>query len=147
MNITVSPFKDQGTIPAAFTCDGANINPAILIREIPEQTKSFAVTMVDIDSTYGLFVHWIMFNIPVTARIEKNSSQGEVGLNDFKTLGYGGPCPHSGTHRYEFRLYALECFLELKRGCSLAELENAMIGHILESSLCTGTYGRPPERS
>ncbi len=140
-----SVFDNNERIPGRYTCDGRNINPGLEISEIPEKTKSFALIVDDPDAPAGTWVHWIIFNIPPTIiKIEENSipTHSKQGTNDFKKLDYGGPCPPSGTHKYFFKIYALDSELELEEGASKKELENAMKEHILEKAELIGLYSR-----
>ncbi|MGH8094162.1 MAG: YbhB/YbcL family Raf kinase inhibitor-like protein [Chthoniobacterales bacterium] len=134
--ITISSpaFKADGTIPARFTCKGANQNPPLQFRGIPKAAKSLVLIVDDPDAPGGLFTHWLVWNIaPVETQFRENSvPTGAVqGTNDFGQAGYGGPCPPSGTHRYYFRLLALDQGLDLKPGAKRAGLERALKGHIL----------------
>ena len=142
MKLESLDFENQGFIPKKFTCDGEDINPGLIIEDVPEGTKRLALIMEDPDAPMGTWVHWIVFNIPVTDIIEENSVPGIQGINDFRKLEYGGPCPPSGTHRYFFRLYALDEKLSLKEGCTKKELEEAMEGHILATAELVGLYAR-----
>ena len=134
--ITVSSpaFQSDGTIPNQFTCKGANQNPPLQFHGIPKEAKSLVLIVDDPDAPGGLFTHWIVWNIdPATARFgENNVPAGAVqGTNDFGKIGYGGPCPPSGTHRYYFRVLALDQKLDLKPGAKRAALDRALGSHIL----------------
>lgn len=145
MIILIPSFSKDNTISSQFTCDGLNTNPEIVIRDVPESAKSLALIMDDPDATRGTFVHWIMWNIsPDTRKIEANSvPQGAVqGLNGAKKTGYIGPCPPSGTHRYFFKLYALNKRLELDLNTDVAELVKAMEENILSQAQIIGLYKR-----
>lgn len=142
MKISSPEFKHNGMIPKKFTCDGDDVNPAIEIEDVPQAAKSLALIMDDPDAPMGTFVHWVMFNIPVTTRVGENSAPGKQGVNDFRKKGYGGPCPPSGTHRYFFKLYALDQELDLEEGIRKADLEAAMKDHILEQAELIGLYKR-----
>jgi Raf kinase inhibitor-like YbhB/YbcL family protein len=126
-----SAFESNGTIPRKYTCKGEDINPPLVFEGIPEESDSLVLIMDDPDAPMKTFTHWIVWNIEPIAKIEEDSIPGVEGINDFRKIGYGGPCPPSGTHRYFFRIYALDKQLELKAGASRKELENAMIGHII----------------
>lgn len=138
----VSPsFGHNQMIPEKFTCQGEDINPELNIAGIPVETKSLALMMDDPDAPMGTWVHWVVFDIPVaTAQIQENSIPGKQGYNDFQRNDYGGPCPPSGTHRYFFKLYALDTILNLKEGIRKQELEKAMEGHILAKAELIGLY-------
>jgi Raf kinase inhibitor-like YbhB/YbcL family protein len=126
-----SAFESNGTIPRKYTCNGQNINPPLEFEGIPEEADSLVLIMDDPDAPMKTFTHWIVWNIEPIAKIEEDSIQGVEGITDFRKIGYGGPCPPSGTHRYFFRVYALDRQLELKAGANRKELESEMIGHII----------------
>ena len=126
-----SAFESNGTIPRKYTCNGENINPPLEFEGIPEEAESLVLILDDPDAPMKTFTHWIVWNIEPVAKIEEDSVPGIEGINDFRKIGYGGPCPPSGTHRYFFRVYALDRQLELKAGASRKELENEMMGHII----------------
>ncbi len=146
MKIYSPEFQNDGVIPEKFTCEGRNINPVLVIEDIPPDTKSMALIMDDSDSPRGMWVHWVLYNMPVISRIEKNSAPGTRGLNDFGDLGYGGPCPRTGTHHYHFTVYALDRELGLEEGLRKDEVEFAMIGHTLASAVLVGRYQNREER-
>lgn len=145
-----SAFDDGQTIPTKYTynvhgqCTGQNYSPPLEWVNTPSGTKSFAIVCVDPDG--GNWVHWVQFNIPSSAisidAAVGGSSIGVKGRNDFGGLGYGGPCPPSGTHRYIFTLYALDTTLSLPEGASKSQLEKAMSNHILGKSILTGIRSR-----
>ncbi len=140
MKLTSSAFEHNQMIPSKFTCEGEDVNPTLNISEIPPEGKFLALIVDDPDAPMGTWVHWVVFNIPVTAAIEENSRPGLQGINDFGRRDYGGPCPPSGTHRYFFKIYALDTKLDLKEGISKAQLEKAMQGHILAQGELIGLY-------
>lgn len=149
MKLTSMAFNHEGAIPPRYTCDGENINPPLGIGEVADETRSLALICDDPDAPAGTanpgWVHWVVFNIGGgTTEIAENSiPDGAVlGQTDFGQPGYGGPCPPSGTHRYYFRLYALDTTLELAPGATKAELKQAMNGHILEQTELMGTYAK-----
>jgi Raf kinase inhibitor-like YbhB/YbcL family protein len=145
MTILTPVFKNGGKIPSQYTCDGDNINPLLEISDVPAEAKSLALIMDDPDSPSGAWLHWSVWNIdPKTAQIPENSvPAGAVqGPTSFGEAGYGGPCPHSGTHRYFFRLYALDSELNLPAGTGRSDLERALSGHILAQAELMGTYRR-----
>ncbi len=137
-----SAFVANGSIPRKYTCDGQDINPPLEFEGIPEKAESLVLIVDDPDAPTKTFTHWLVWNIEPVAKIEKDSIPGVEGLNDFKKIGYGGPCPPSGTHRYFFRVYALDKKLELKAGTGRKDLENAMIGHIIAEGELMGKYSR-----
>ena len=144
MNITGSAFQQGGNIPSKFTCDGGNTTPPLQITGVPPEAKSLALISDDPDAPGGLFTHWVVWNIPPqTGSIaEASASKGVQGTNDFGKSGYGAPCPPSGTHRYYFRVFALDCELDLHSGAKRSQLDAAMKGHVLAQSELIGRYGR-----
>lgn len=142
MKLTSPEFENNGMIPSKFTCDGEDVNPALDIADIPEETKSLVLIVDDPDAPMGTWVHWVVFNIPVTSRVEEDSIPGKQGINDFRKKDYGGPCPPSGTHRYFFKLYALDVELDLEEGVSKEDVQNAMEAHILAQTELIGLYKR-----
>jgi Raf kinase inhibitor-like YbhB/YbcL family protein len=136
-------FGSGGAIPAKHTCDGTDINPPLEIGPVPAGTASLALIMDDPDAPAGTWVHWVLWNIPPQTReIRENSvpSGASQGSNDWKRNSYGGPCPPSGTHRYFFKLYALDAPLKLGPATGKPELVRAMQGHILGQGELMGTY-------
>jgi hypothetical protein len=141
MNLKIysSAFEDGGMIPSKYTCDGADISPPLAWSGLPEGTKSIAIINDDPDAPMGTWVHWVIYNIPPTAqglaedikRVEKLPDGTLQGKNSWGRIGYGGPCPPGGTHRYFFKIYALDKMLNLKPGATKEELLTAMKGHIL----------------
>jgi len=152
MEIKVSSpaFKDDGMIPAKYTCDGDDISPPLQWQAVPEGTKSIALISDDPDAPMGTWVHWVLFNLPADARElaenippDKTLSNGaKQGISDFGRVGYGGPCPPSGTHRYFFKIYALDTVLNLQAGARKRDLLRAMEGHILAEGQLIGKYKR-----
>src|SRR5574341_875714 len=136
-------FSANGMIPPKHTCDGADTSPPLRIEGIPPGAKTLALIVDDPDAPRGTWVHWVAWNIdPATREIPENGlPKGAVqGRNDFGTEKYGGPCPPSGTHRYFFKLYALDASLGLADGATKAQLESAMKGHILGQAEFVGLY-------
>ncbi len=145
MEVKSTSFKNNGNIPSKYTCDGDNVNPPLIIEDIPENTKSIAIIMDDPDAPSETFTHWIVWNIKPEGdklTIEENSKPGVEGINDFNKTGYGGPCPPSGIHRYFFRIYALNSELNLEENSGRVELENQIKKHRIEESVLMGTYKR-----
>ena len=142
MKITSPAFKHNELIPAEFTCEGKDSNPALTIEDIPGGTKTLALIVDDPDAPMGTWVHWVVYNIPSVSEIKENSVPGEQGKNDFNRKDYGGPCPPSGTHRYFFKLYALDTELKLQGIVTKGSLEKAMQGHILATAELIGLYKR-----
>ena len=145
LQIASPAFSHEGMIPSKFTCDGADASPPLSIVDIPEDTRSLALIVDDPDAPRGTWVHWVVWNIlPGTRDIQENSvPRGAIqGTNDFGNQRYGGPCPPSGTHRYYFKLYALDAALALKPGATKAQVEEAMKGRVLAQSELVGLYKR-----
>ncbi|MGD0073584.1 MAG: YbhB/YbcL family Raf kinase inhibitor-like protein [Candidatus Binataceae bacterium] len=151
LKLSSSAFAPEGAIPKQFTCDGKNYSPALTWTDVPPNAKTLALIVEDPDSPGGTFVHWVVYNLPATARhLDPNvaeafaiSDGGEQGRNSFGREGYAGPCPPSGAvHHYHFRLYALDTSLKLQPGASAVEVEAAMKGHVLASADFVGTYTR-----
>jgi len=143
ISITSPSFQTGGDIPPKFTCNGTNVSPELQISSVPNEAKSLLLIVDDPDAPRGLFTHWIVWNIdPKTTRVAENSAPtaGVQGINDFGKRNYGGPCPPSGTHRYFFKIFALDTKLELKPGARRAELDAAMRGHILAQGELMGRY-------
>lgn len=140
-----SVFEDGERIPAKYTCDGMNVSPPLEFIGVPKDAKSLILVVDDLDSPSKIWSHWVLWNIPSgTIFIRENSvPKGAVeGTNDFGNIGYGGPCPHSGTHRYQFKLFALDVLLNLASGSPKSEVESAMKGKIIASAVLTGVYSR-----
>lgn len=152
MEIKVSSpaFKDGGLIPAKYTCDGSDISPPLKLEAVPEGTKSIAVISDDPDAPVGTWVHWVIFGLPADTRElaenippDKTLPNGaRQGTSDFGRIGYGGPCPPSGTHRYFFKVYALDTEIGLEAGVRKRDLLGAMEGHILAEGQLMGKYKR-----
>lgn len=140
MKIRSPEFKHNGFIPAKFTCQGDDVNPPLVIESIPEGAKTLVLIVDDPDAPMGTWVHWVLVNMPVTGKIEENSIIGKQGLNDFGRKDYGGPCPPSGTHRYFFKIYALDSELNLGEDAGKPDVEKAMEGHMLDKAELIGLY-------
>ena len=141
MTVTSPDFKEGQMIPPRFTCDGESVNPGLVIENIPKDAKSLAMIVDDPDAPGGTFTHWVMYNVPVTSRISTNSQPGIQGQNSKKRNGYAGPCPPAGeTHRYFFKVYALDNKLNLKAGADKKTVEQAMQGHVLATGQLVGLY-------
>jgi Raf kinase inhibitor-like YbhB/YbcL family protein len=143
MKITSSAFQEDGDIPSKFSREGGNVNPPLRIEGTPENAKSLVLIVDDPDAPVGLFTHWLVWNIdPKTTEIpEKSLPKGAVqGTNDYPNLGYGGPQPPSGTHRYYFKIFALDQTLDLRSGAKRQELDKAMNGHIIAQGQLMGRY-------
>jgi Raf kinase inhibitor-like YbhB/YbcL family protein len=151
LQLTSAAFSAGGTIPKRYTCDDVDVSPPLAWRDAPAGTQSFALIADDLDAPVGTWVHWVIFDLPGDARglMEGIAKQPELpngarqGTNDFRKIGYGGPCPPPGKpHHYFFKLYALDAKLSLKAGATKAEVEKAMQGHILAQGEWMGRYSR-----
>ena len=145
MKLTSTAFENNGKIPSRYTCDGQNFNPPFGISEIPENVKSMALIVDDPDVPSGTWVHWTLWNINVdTKEIPENTvPAGAIeGVTSFGKNGYGGPCPPTGTHRYFFKLYALDAELSLPSSAKVSDLEEVMKGHIIDQTQLVGLYSR-----
>jgi len=148
--LTSTAFAPGEPIPRKYTCDGENISPPLEWRDAPQNAKSFALIADDPDAPIGTWVHWVLYNLPgethalpqalpSDARLPDGSQNGK---NSWGQMGYGGPCPPGGTHRYFFKLYALDAALALDAGASKEQLLQAMEGHILAQTEVMGLYTR-----
>jgi len=135
-------FENNKSIPSKYTCDGEDVNPPLTIGGIPEKTQSLALTVEDPDAPAGLWVHWVVWNIPPTGAVQENAVPGTEGLNTRKKHSYHGPCPPGGTHRYFFKVYALDTKLNLGALAEKEDLENAMLSHVLAEGELMGLYRR-----
>lgn len=148
--IMSSAFSPGGVIPEKYTCDGQDLSPPLQWADPPVGTRSLALISDDPDAPAGTWVHWVLFNLPAGTRSlpEAVPADAELpdgsrhGQNSWKRLGYGGPCPPSGTHRYFFKLYALDTILDIKSGTTKQQLLKAMEGHILGQTELMGLYSR-----
>lgn len=144
-------FAAGATIPKQFTCEGADLSPSLEWNAPPPNTQSLVLIVDDPDAPVGTWVHWVLFNLPASIRSlpqnfrksEQSADGTRQGRNDFGKIGYGGPCPPPGkSHRYFFKLYALDATLDLKPGASKKDVERAMQGHILAQGETMGRYSR-----
>jgi hypothetical protein len=144
MKITSSAFQQGGNIGSKFTCDGANTSPPLQISDVPSGAKSLVLIVDDPDAPSGLFTHWTVWNIsPQTSTIGEGSTpKGVQGTNDFGKSGYGAPCPPSGTHRYYFKIFALDRELDVPAGAKRSQLEAALKGHVVAQGELMGRYSR-----
>jgi Raf kinase inhibitor-like YbhB/YbcL family protein len=148
--ITSAAFEEGGFIPQKYTCDSSNVSPPLQWSGVPGDSKSIALICDDPDAPMGTWVHWVIYNIPPDINslpenvpADKTLETGAMqGTNDFRKIGYGGPCPPGGTHSYFFKIYALDKLLELNPGLTKNDLLNAMGGHILEEAKLMGKYSR-----
>ena len=151
LNITSPSFNEGQPIPTKHTCDAEDSSPALKWNKAPDAAKSIALICDDPDAPMGTWVHWVLYDLPTNItdlpeNVERNkelSNGAKQGTNDFKKIGYGGPCPPKGNpHRYFFKLYALDKMLNLKSGATKSDVENAMKGHIIAEGQLMGTYKR-----
>ena len=144
MKVTSSAFHEGANIPSKFSCDGANSSPPLQIADVPSGAKSLVLIVDDPDAPSGLFTHWVVWNIsPQSSSIgEGDTPKGVQGTNDFGKSGYGGPCPPSGTHRYYFKVFALDRELDLSFGAKRGQLDAAIKGHVIAQGELMGRYAR-----
>ena len=151
IQLTSSAFAEGQPIPTKYTCDGEDISPPLKWGNIPQGAKSLALICDDPDAPVGTWVHWVLYDLPATVTelpervpaTETISTGANQGVNDFKRIGYGGPCPPRGNpHRYFFKLHALDVVLQLKAKATKKDLVRAMEGHILAEGQLMGTYKR-----
>jgi len=150
LEVRSNAFKYGGYIPSKYTCDGDNVSPQLSWSKGPNGTKSYAIIADDPDAPMGTWVHWVIYNIPenITSLPEALSDDKQLdfgalqGKNDFRRIGYGGPCPPGGTHRYYFKVYALDTVLDVDPGLTKRQLLKAMEGHILAKGELMGKYSR-----
>lgn len=150
IKVESAAFKEGEVIPRKYTCDGADISPPLSWSGIPEGTKSIALISDDPDAPMGTWVHWVVYDLPPNATglpekvpSERTLSNGaKQGMTDFRRIGYGGPCPPGGVHRYFFKVYALDTVLNLDPGATKKLLLKAMEGHVLGEGELVGKYKR-----
>lgn len=145
MKITSAAFDHNTKIPSKYTCDGENVNPQLDFDGVPQQAKSLVLIMDDPDAPSKTWVHWVVFNInPRASEVKENSipEDGIEGITDFGKPGYGGPCPPSGTHRYFFKLYALDSVLVLPQNATKQMVEEKMQVYIVDKAELVGVYSR-----
>jgi Raf kinase inhibitor-like YbhB/YbcL family protein len=150
ITVTSSAFQQGKAIPSQFTCDAADMSPPLAWQGIPDGAKSIVLISDDPDAPVGTWVHWVCYDIPPTVgslsqnilKVDTLPCGGKQGLTDFRSIGYGGPCPPSGTHRYFFKVYALDILLNLPAGKTKKEIQTAMKGHVLAQGELMGVYSR-----
>ena len=150
IRITSTAFSQGEKIPSRYSCDGEDISPPLSWSKGPEGAGSYALIADDPDAPVGTWVHWVIYNIPPSStslpenvpKTPEGPGGSIQGVNDFKRYGYGGPCPPGGTHRYFFKIYALDTMIEKKAGLSKKKLLKEMEGHILAQGELMGTYSR-----
>jgi Raf kinase inhibitor-like YbhB/YbcL family protein len=145
--VTSKAFKDKKVIPRKYTCEGEDKNPPLDIDGIPEEARSLALIVEDPDAPSGVWLHWLVWNIPVIHHIHENEIPGDQGVNDFGHNTYGGPCPPSGTHRYLFKVYALDDLLDLPEGSTRKDVGEAMRDHIVAVGELAGLYTKTGRKS
>ena len=144
--LTSTAFESGGSIPARFTCDGDDVSPDIAWAGAPADASAFALVLDDPDADG--FLHWAVLDFEsaesgaLPAGFSESVDAPQQATNDFGRIGYGGPCPPGGTHRYVFRLYALDTRLNLEPGATRDQVLHAMKGHVLAEGRLTGTYSR-----
>jgi len=142
LSVNSPEFLHNERIPAKYTCDGDNVNPPLKILDIPEEAVSLVLIVDDPDAPGGNWDHWVVWNIPPTEEIDEDSIPGTEGVNDFRKNAWGGPCPPSGTHRYFFKVYALDSQLELDSDARKNDVYEAMEGHVMAEGELIGVYSR-----
>ena len=144
INITSLAFSNNEMIPRKYACDGVNINPPLFIENVPDNTQSLLLIVSDPDAKIGTWIHWLVFNMdPSIDEVKENSLPGNaiLGTNTSGKIGYEGPCPPIGeTHRYFFRIYALDIIIEAGEGADINKIENIMEEHIIEEGQLMGIY-------
>jgi Raf kinase inhibitor-like YbhB/YbcL family protein len=150
MELKSTAFTMGGMIPPKYSCGGENVSPPLAWKGVPEGTRSIAIITDDPDAPMGTWVHWVYYNIPANVQAlgekvpqgKNPSAGGTQGMNDSRHIGYDGPCPPSGTHRYYFKVYALDASLSLPPGATKKEVLKAMDGHVLGESVLMGKFSR-----
>ncbi|WP_276496281.1 YbhB/YbcL family Raf kinase inhibitor-like protein [Pontibacter litorisediminis] len=142
LQLSSPAFSAGETIPEKYTCDGEDINPPLEIGDFPAGTQSLVLLVDDPDAPSGSWTHWLVYDIPLIHIIEERSVPGIVGVNSFGNMNYGGPCPPIGTHRYFFRVYALDTRLALSGGRTKEEIFTQMENHIIGSGELMGLYSQ-----
>lgn len=152
MQLESTAFKNNGEIPAKYTCQGDDVSPPLSWKDVPAGTKSFALIVDDPDAPDPqapklTWVHWVVYNIPAETTslaegMNKSPQGSHQGTNDFKKIGWGGPCPPIGRHHYHHKLYALDTVLPESAKMTKDELEKAMRGHVLAQADLVGTYAK-----
>jgi len=142
MKIKSDSFEDEGNIPSRYSCQGEDINPSLMLSDVPQGARTLVLIVDDPDAPMGTWTHWLVWDIEPREVIKEGSIPGIQGKNDFGKNDYGGPCPPSGTHRYFFKIYAMDSKLGLKEGASRSMLEESMNGHVLDKCSIMGRYKR-----
>ncbi len=150
MQLLSPAFEHGGLIPPKYTCDGEDISIPLVFENVPPEAKTIAIIMDDPDAPVGVFVHWVIYDIPASLpglpegvppapELEGGIKQG---INDFGRIGYGGPCPPDGAHRYFIKAYALDVALEAQPGLTKHQLLRLMSGHVIDDAVLMGIYER-----
>ena len=142
LTVNSPAFENNKLIPSKYTCDGDDVNPPLIIEGVPDETKSLVLIVDDPDCPTGTWDHWVVWNITPTRKIEENTVPGTEGMNTARKHSYGGPCPPWGTHRYFFKVYALNTELDLNPNSGKKDVEKAMQGRILAKGELIGLYRR-----
>ncbi|MBU0612014.1 YbhB/YbcL family Raf kinase inhibitor-like protein [Patescibacteria group bacterium] len=145
MQMESPSFKYGEEIPSKFTCDGEGVNPSLVLKNVPKEAKSLALVVYDPDAPSGTWIHWLVWNIsPETSDINENSipAGAVVGENSWPRNSYGGPCPPDGSHRYFFKIYALNTTLNIPENSKFQDLENSIKDHVLAEAELMGRYKR-----
>ena len=144
LKVTSSAFSHNQNIPAKYTCKGEDFNPSLHVEGFPPETQSLVLIMDDPDAPVGTWDHWILWNLPVSPDIPENSvpAGAAQGVNSWGRNDYGGPCPPSGTHRYFFKVYALDTQLQISASSGKGDVERAMQGHILDKAELIGLFSK-----
>jgi Raf kinase inhibitor-like YbhB/YbcL family protein len=145
LTLSSSVFESKKPIPKKYTCDAENVNPPLTISGTPADAESLVLIVEDPDAPAGLWIHWLVWNIPPnTTTIDENSVPGTQGLSTYRQHKYRGPCPPSGTHRYFFKVYALDTKLGVAENSEKKDVEKAMQGHVVAQGELMGVYHRQP---
>ena len=150
LKLTSTAFSEGGMIPKQYTCDGKDVSPPLSWSGVPATARTLVLICDDPDAPAGTWVHWVLFNLPASTTglpehvptLKTLPNGARQGTNDFRRIGYGGPCPPGGTHRYYFKLYALELALALDAVATKAQVLEAMEGHVLAEGQLMGRYKR-----
>ena len=144
LKITSSAFQQGGNIPPKFTCTGSDTSPPLQIAGVPSEAKSLVLIADDPDAPGGVFTHWLIWNIPprINSIPESSAPKGVHGTNDFGKSDYKGPCPPPGTHRYSFKVFALDRELDLRGGAKRSQVDAAMKDHVIAQGELMGRYAR-----
>jgi len=149
MKLTSPAFDPGEGIPPLHTCDGKDVNPPLELSDVPKEAHSLALLVDDLDTIHDRWLHWSVWNIdPATKKIKEGAAPKEAiqGETSFETFHYGGPCPHAGTHRYRFRIFALGKELDIDPQSDIEEIEEALVGNIIDEAELVGTYRRMRRR-